>query len=547
MHVSASLIVRYISGLMIGFAWFVCVQAQDETKPVATSKSESPPAISFDCQPDGCRNCCAFDFSKTPPIWPAPRAGNFPNPPKGPGYYSLLDQIRGEYRENPPKYGYPPFALMQFSFFNADFRYLDDPKNTSFDYCDPFKRMHLGNNWLFSTGGQVWNRYMNEDNSRLTHTDNNYDLFRVRAYGDLWYQDKFRLYAEFISAHIFDPDLPQLPIDANGADFQNLFIDLKIAELDGNSVYLRVGRQELLYGSQRLISTLDWANTRRTFQGVSALYQSEKWDLSAFWVQPVLPDKEKFDSVDNNQNFAGLWATHRPEKGQSIDLYYLFLDNTNEVTQLNMTRAPYNVHTMGSRYFGDKDNVLWDVEAALQLGKRGESQIVAGMATAGAGYHFSNLPFNPTFWVYYDYATGDSNPNEGSYTTFNQLFPFGHYYLGWADLVGRQNIQDLNAHLYLYPTNWITLWLQYHHFRLAASQDALYNAAGLAIRRDPSGNAGSEVGNEFDLVLNFHLTKHSDLMFGYSKLYGGSFLEETSSAEKAVNSDMLFLLYSYRW
>lgn len=547
MPVWASLFLPYLFAFLIASAGLVCLHAQDDTKAATPLKTETPPTISFDGQSDACSNCCSFDFSKTPPIWPAPRTGNFPNPPKGPGYYSLLDQIRGEYRENPPKYGYPPFALMQYSFFNADFRYIDDPNNTSFDFYDPLKRMHLGNNWLFSTGGQVWNRYMNEDNSRLTHTDNNYNLFRVRAYGDLWYQDKFRVFAEFISAHTFDPDLPPLPIDESRADFQNLFIDLKVTEIDGNPVYVRVGRQELLYGSQRLISPLDWANTRRTFQGVSALYQSEKWDMSAFWVQPVLPDRENIDSVDNNQNFAGLWATYRPEKGQSVDLYYLFLDNANEVRQLELVRAPYNVHTLGSRYFGDKDNMLWDVEAALQLGERGDSQIVAGMATAGAGYHFSKFPLNPTFWVYYDYATGDSSPNEGTYTTFNQLFPFGHYYLGWADLVGRQNIQDLNAHLYLYPTNWITVWLQYHHFWLAASQDALYNAAGLAIRRDPSGNAGTDVGNEIDMVLNFHVTKHSDFMFGYSKLYGGGFLEGTSNAEKAVNSDLLFFIYSYRW
>lgn len=547
MPVRASLVFRYLSVFLIASAGLACLHAQNDTEPATTSIAEAPPTISFDSQADACSNCCSFDFSKTPSIWPAPRTGNFPNPPKGPGYYSLLDQIRGEYRENPPKYGYPPFALMQYSFFNADFRYIDDPKNTSFDFYDPLKRMHIGNNWLFSTGGQVWNRYMNEDNSRLTHTDNNYNLFRVRAYGDLWYQDTFRLFAEFISAHTFDPDLPPLAIDENRADFLNLFFDLKIAELDGNGIYLRVGRQELLYGSQRLISPLDWANTRRTFQGVSALYQSEKCDISAFWVHPVLQNAENFDSVDDNQNLAGLWATYRPEKGQSIDMYYLFLDNTNDVTQLNMVRAPYNVHTLGSRYFGDKDNMLWDVEAALQLGERGNSQILAGMATVGAGYHFSKLPLNPTFWVYYDYATGDSSPNEGTYTTFNQLFPFGHYYLGWADLVGRQNIQDLNAHLYLYPTNWITVWLQYHHFWLAASQDALYNAAGLAIRRDPSGNAGTDVGNEIDLVLNFHLTKHSDFMFGYSKLYGGGFLEGTSNAEKAVNSDLLFFIYSYRW
>jgi hypothetical protein len=46
---------------------------------------------------------------------------------------------------------------------------------------------------------------------------------------------------------------------------------VKVATFKEAPAYVRVGRQELLYGSQRLISTLDWANTRRTFQGENLL------------------------------------------------------------------------------------------------------------------------------------------------------------------------------------------------------------------------------------------------------------------------------------
>ncbi len=35
--------------------------------------------------------------------------------------------------------------------------------------------------------------------------------------------------------------------------------------------------------------------------------------------------------------------------------------------------------------------------------------------------------------------------------TFQQLFPFGHFYLGYLDLVGRQNIRDLNFQLSMHP------------------------------------------------------------------------------------------------
>lgn len=144
----------------------------------------------------------------------------------------------------------------------------------------------------------------------------------------------------------------------------------------------------------------------------------------------------------------------------------------------------------------------------------------------------------------HDYASGYQHSNSGAFQTFNQLFPFGHYYFGWLDLVGRQNIQDFNMHLFLYPTNWITLWTQYHNFQLASSTDALYNAAGKAIRRDPTGRAANDVGNEIDFGANFHLGPHSDVAFGYSKLFAGRFIRQT---RPPGSPEFAFVQYTYRW
>jgi hypothetical protein len=71
----------------------------------------------------------------------------------------------------------------------------------------------------------------------------------------------------------------------------------------------------------------------------------------------------------------------------------------------------------------------------------------------------------PTVWLYYDYASGSQNvfpsavPIGGAGPqgphTFNQLFPFGHYYFGWLDLVGRQNIHDFESMWTIYPADWL--------------------------------------------------------------------------------------------
>src|SRR5262249_46425348 len=164
-------------------------------------------------------------------------------------------------------------------------------------------------------------------------------------------------------------------------------------------------------------------------------------------------------------------------------------------------------------------------------------------ATGGIGYNWKNLPLNPTVWAYYDWASGDHDPNVGNFNTFFQLFPFGHYYFGFLDFVGRQNIQDINAHLYLNPTNWILVNVQYHHFSLDESGDALYTPAGVATRRSATGAAGKNVGDEIDFTTNFHLNCHSDVLIGYSKIFGGRFLAETGPVR---NADLFYVQYSFK-
>ena len=496
------------------------------------------------------------DWSQVPAICRMPRPGNFSIPPSGPGYYSAADWISGNQRQSPPPSGYPRFAMMPPSFFDADFRYVDDLDPSDRTLVERLKRMQLNDRWMFSTGGQFWLRYMNETNSRLhpAGVKNEYTLGRVRAFGDVMYGDSMRLFGEYLWAENFGfspkpspvppPEFDPLLIDVDRGDILNLFVDLKVWDGDGHPVYVRGGRQELLLGSQRLISALDWANTRRTFQGVRAFRRGEKWDADVFWVQPVIPEANSFDQADSNRNLAGAWLTHRAQPGRFLDFYYMYYGNRNDVTQREIVRSPFDLHTLGSRWTGDRDGYLWDVELAMQLGQRASSDVVAGMATAGVGRRFANTWATPTVWLYYDYASGDSNPNSGTSNTFHQLFPFGHYYMGWIDLVGRQNIHDLNAHVYFYPARWVTMFVQYHQFWLDQPTDALYNVAGVASRRDETGDAGRHVGHEVDFVANFHLARYTDVMVGYSKLFGGRFLRDTADPR---DSELLHIMFQQKW
>jgi hypothetical protein len=507
-----------------------CEKPAEGKKPAEGEKPKGPDSI----------------WAKVPPVRPLPRPGLFLVLPQGPGYYSFEDWLTDDRREKRPQQPYSAISFMMPSFFEADFRYLDKPDNTQHHWTDWVKRLHPCPDWMLTFGGEERVRYMNEVSRQLSGLNNEYTLLRSRVFADLWYRDRLRLYAEFLDAQSFNEELPPLTIDEDRADMLNFFFDVKVGEVRDRPVYFRGGRQELLYGSQRLISPPDWANTRRTFNGVKLFRAGEKLDADLFWVQPVIPDPSNFDSVDNDQNFAGAWFTYKPRRGTTLDLYYLFLDQARHVAQgRGGVPGAFNVSTVGARYAGDYEQVLWDFEGMYQFGDWSNQTISAGAYTTSVGYQFAKAPMNPQFWVAYDWAAGDHNPGRtGTHGTFNQLFPFGHYYLGYLDLVGRQNISDFNMQFVFFPAKWVTGLVQYHNFRLDSSKDALFNAFGAPIRRDPTGRAGGDVGEEIDFYVNFHLTQNQDVLVGYSKLFAGEFIKRTGSP---LSPELFYFQYSFRW
>ena len=493
-------------------------------------------------------NSGKFDFSKVPPVTPMPRLGLFGAPPSGPGYYSIKDLVTGNKRENRPSKPYAPFALMPTSAFDVDFRYLENPEHEK-NLFDPVKRIHLGNDWLLSFGGSFWYRYVHETDSRLNASDTNNDwhMLRTRVHADLWYRDRVRLFAEFLDARAFGGELSPLGIERNHADMLNLFADIKLADANG-PIYFRAGRQELIYGSQRLISTLDWANTRRTFQGGKVFWRNQKFDLDAFWVRPMKTQLGEFDNWDTQQNFWGLWGSIKPMPGHLIDLYYLGLDNQNPVSPANVAignimGGNFSIHTWGGRLVGNFDRYLYELEGMYQWGERSNLDVSAFAVATGLGYRVP-LPMNPHVWIRYDFASGDANPNDGRSNTFSHLFPFGHYYMGFMDRVGRQNIHDINAQITMHPVPWFTFISQYHRYYLANDRDYLYNAGGAAALRDPTGQSGSHVGDEIDFRANIHISRNHDVLVGYSKLFSGKFLK---AQRPGTDADLFYVQYNFRF
>jgi hypothetical protein len=367
-----------------------------------------------------------------------------------------------------------------------------------------------------------------ENNSRLSGQDNSYNLYRTRLHANARFEE-FRVFVEGIDALSTNEDLPPLVIDENRTDLLNFFGEIRIWGDEHRELLFRAGREELLFGGERLVSPLDWANTRRTFDEVAhLLYRGSNWNIDAFWSRPVIPDVHHFDHGQQDQQFTGIYATYRGHQEHTLDVYFLSLLESSSGSS-GRAGVPGNseTHTLGSRWRGNWGEWLGEVEGAYQFGRSADLERSAGMMTVGVGRRFSEWWLQPELWLYFDWASGDRDPTDGRLNTFNQLFPLGHKYFGFLDLVGRQNIMDPNLLIMLQPHERVKLLAWYHYFSLDSTRDGLYNAAGAQTRSRLDGTAGSDVGSEIDLLLDLKLHTHMGWQFGYSHLMPGGFIQST--------------------
>lgn len=374
--------------------------------------------------------------------------------------------------------------------------------------------------------------------------DDTFLLWRLLLHADLHIGENVRLFVEGKSALSTDRDLPggRRTLDVDSLDLEQAFLDLKLPLSEGTSLTLRPGRQQLLFGKQRLISPLPWANTQRRWDGVSAILTSSGWNVHGFWTQFVPVQKYDFNDADAQSQLFGIYATRAGTNGgPGFDLYALGYDRDDAIT-FNGTTGREERYTLGGRLFGafGQSGFDYDAEAAYQFGEVGDGDVTAFMFGGELGYRPSGWAGKPRFHLGFDYGSGDDDAG-GDVETFNQLYPLGHAFLGQADYLGRQNILAFNLGVGFEPFERTKLDFSIHSFHRASDEDAVYNVGG-GVLRAAGGSGEREIGQEVDVRLTHQLDRHLLLQLGYSHFFAGDFLDDTGPADDA---DFLYAQVQY--
>ena len=307
-------------------------------------------------------------------------------------------------------------------------------------------------------------------------------------------------------------------------------VDLKLGYVDWNddtaAWKVRAGRQELIYGEERLVGGTDWNMFGRSFDAIRFAYATAGWDLDGFAAR--VADRGLDES---NQDFFGVYATIlKPHPGIHLDLYALWLrDGLEQVGEIPTEGIENSsIVTVGFRAFGEASGFSYNVEAVGQGGDRATDHHEAWAIATRAGYTFA-AKCKPHVAVGYDTASGDADPADGESREFVNLFPTNHGFYGYMDYLGWRNVEDLYLRLRFEPAANVIVQADLHDLHLREASGRWSDSAGVTILPGiPGGAAGDALGQELDLTLKVGL-KNWKFQAGYSRFFAGEVPEEAQN------------------
>lgn len=310
----------------------------------------------------------------------------------------------------------------------------------------------------------------------------------------------------------------------NEFDILQLFgsLTLKNTLRSGLRTDFHFGRWTSDFGRRRLIARSNFRNASTAFDGFHWQVSRDKtWRFRTFVVEPVFRSEVQLDEENSKSLFWGTYFESHHFPWFEMDAYYLGL---NDKLPANVAdRRTYS--TFGGRLYkeprpGEPD---YEIETTWQIGTRGVTNHFAYLQHLDLGYTF-NLPWEPRVVFHYDYASGDRQPGDNQDGSFDTLFGARNFEYERTSIWGpfsRTNLQSPGWRVIVEPASGWILEVKHRAWFLAQSKD-FFGSSGL---RDPTGQAGTSLGQDVELRAQWTINANLDFDCGYTHWFKGSYFD----------------------
>lgn len=429
---------------------------------------------------------------------------------------------------------------------------------------------HAGSNWDFASAPSTTNRndyWLTRLMPRLGYTDADFS-FVVEARSSYSLRD-----------NRYTATAPGKGLSENDGPLQLQLAYVTLGNPKTSPITVKIGRQELVYGDQRLVGSAFWLNTPRTFDAMKVRYQQPGFGVDLFTARVVYDRAGHFNESDPHDYLSGAYFDFPRLSPDAVVEAYLFArnvaraavtDNWSLVAPPFRLPAPQDVYTAGLRT-KSKPGALgpWDygIEVMMQSGDRAVVSPATPVAAALAaprvqhdawafvlqgGYTWKEAPMTPRLALLLSAASGSGDTSNSTSGTFQNLLPSNHGLYGAMDLSSLQNLEDIRLSCSLKPSRTTSLAVDLHQQYLEDASDYWYNAAGVP-RITPGAAAGSgkgyglnptysrDLGEELDLVGGWTVTRGLLLEGGVGHFFRGSYVKESLSAVGSKDANYVYV------
>lgn len=344
-------------------------------------------------------------------------------------------------------------------------------------------------------------------------------------------------------------------------------------------VSLKIGRQELNYGDQRLVGPFKWNNNMRTFDALKVRWQNPLFGVDVFTGGLVYNDANNLNKSNSQDHFSGAYFNFPTlQKNEITEGYFLARNVERGIATDNWSgvAAPFrfpgaqDTYTAGIRV-KTKPNAYdpWDYgyELMYQFGNRTAvfpaTTVAAALAAPRLGHHayawvlqggytWTQSTLQPRLALIYSAGSGDKSATDTKSGTFQNLFPTNHLFYGYMDLSSLQNLHDIRLAYTLKPTTTSTIALEGHSHFLNRTSDFWYNVAGVprnftgaavgsggGYRINPSYS--KHVGNELDLVAAWTFKPYAQIEAAACRYFRGDYIKQSLAAVGSKDASYFYV------
>lgn len=350
---------------------------------------------------------------------------------------------------------------------------------------------------------------------------------RAMAHANIEAGKTTRIFTQLNSTFRFLSPMPATPeIEENHLSLHQLFADYQF----NKNWMIRLGRQEISYGSHRLITFREGPNTRLAFDAAIVRHSSEKRKVDIIVLTPVVSKKGAFDDETFKDIIAGAYSTEKilPEK---LNADWYFLNFESQRRTYNYQKGRDSRRIAGVRLFSQNSVVNYEVEITYQFGKFNTQRVKAYGIFADVNLLLIRKA-KAVFGIAGNYTSGDKNRNDNLLNTYNPLFSKPQY--GLTAPIGISNIVTISPYFRVSPAPKYCIYGGAYFMQRQSNQDGIYTPNGTQARPKPERlfySTEKKLGTLLSLETNYSASKHISLAVDVSYFFAGHFIEQSGQGK----------------